>query len=88
MIRAPRNGPRAAKPLLAGGLRRRGRGNRLFAFRRSYHYIERAGQHFQRFRLEREHLSVDHDVDGILQVEFDARSRAPRSHRMPDVRRR
>src|ERR1700730_12628458 len=32
MIGAPHNGPQAAKPLLAGGLGRHCRGNRLFAF--------------------------------------------------------
>ena len=42
-------------------------------FRRSYHHVQRSGEHFERLHFEREHFSVHDDVHRFPEIEFDPR---------------
>ena len=86
MVRAARDGPRAAQPVSPPAAFAAAVSEIGCSLSPSYHHIERAGQHVERFCFNCEDFAIDNYVDGVLQIKLDPRRGAPRSHRMANVR--
>ena len=85
MIRAPRNGPRAAQALLAGGLCRRRARNRLFAFHVHTITSSAPGSTSSDSASSVSTSPSTTTSTGFFKLKFDSRRRPPRSQWMPDM---
>src|SRR5262249_27970657 len=51
----------------------------------SYVHVHGRGNDVQRAAFEGDHFAVDHDIDGLLEIELDVANGAPGSERMLDM---